>query len=108
MMPLTVPLADQMTIDVFLMLNTGRPQSALSPRTFRLLTTLGHVTQRTGPRVVIRGARIGDMRLTDFPMRLSAGPSLLGLEGIIGLDFLEQYAEARLDFRARRMTLVPA
>jgi hypothetical protein len=104
---LTVPLAGQMTFEVHLMLNTGRPQSAISLGTLRLLRAVGFIAQDAGPRFVIRDARLGNVRVADIPMRLSAGPRLLDVEGMLGLDFLEQYAHARIDFRARRLTLVP-
>jgi hypothetical protein len=46
--------------------------------------------------------------IDDIPMRVSAGPALLGIEGMPGLDFFEQFAEARFDFQSLRLTLVRA
>lgn len=43
---------------VDLMLNTGRPQSALSRRTHDTLAALGHVTSLSGSSFSIRNARL--------------------------------------------------
>jgi hypothetical protein len=104
-LPVTVPLAGQVGLDVYLMLNTGRPQSALSRTTLHLLTALGHITSTVGSHVLIRNAQPGSVALPDISMRVSAGPALLSLEGMRGLDFLEQFAEVRIDFAAMRLTL---
>ena len=105
-LPVTVPLVRQAGLDVYLMLNTGRPQSAISRDTLRFLTVLGHITSTTGSHFVLGNARLGNTALPEIPVRLSAGPGLLGLEGMLGLDFLEQFAEVRLDFTALRLTLL--
>jgi len=65
--PLTVPLAGQMTFEVHLMLNTGRPQSAISLGTLRLLRAVGFIAPDAGSRFVIRDARFGDVRVADPP-----------------------------------------
>jgi hypothetical protein len=105
---LVLPLIGQLPWDLFLMLNTGRPYSAISPATYIRLADLGLVAPRAGSRVVIRNARLGGAPLHDISMRVSAGPALLGMEGMLGLDFFEQFAEARFDFQALRLTLVRA
>jgi hypothetical protein len=105
---LVLPLVGQLPWDVDLMLNTGRPHSAISPRTHATLVDLGLVAPHAGSRVVIRNARLGGAPLHDIPMWVSAGPALLGIEGMLGLDFFEQLAEARLNFQALRLTLVCA
>ena len=105
---LSVPMVRDSLIDLYLMLNTGRPHSALSVPIYRMLDALGHLRPSGGTGVVMRNARLGRVAMPDIPMRLSAGPALLGLEGMLGLDFLALFAEARLDVRAPHLTLMHA
>lgn len=88
------------------MLNTGRPYSALSRTTCATLAALGQVTPVAGSRCLIHSARLGTTTLLNIPMRLSAGPALIGLEGMLGLDFLERFAEVRFHFPSLRLTLM--
>jgi hypothetical protein len=103
--PVTLTLADLLPWKLELVLNTGRPWSALSRTTYTTLAALGQATSVTGSRCVIRNAQIGTTLISDIPMRLSAGPGLLGLEGMLGLDFLERFAEVRYHFPTLRLTL---
>jgi hypothetical protein len=102
----TLPLVGRLPWNLDLMLNTGRPQSALSRTTYRTLDILGLVEPLSGPGTTIRNARMGGVAMPDIPMRISAGPAWLGLEGMLGLDYLSQFAEMRLNFETPRLTLV--
>jgi hypothetical protein len=103
---LALPLVGQIPWELNLMLNTGRPYSALSRTTYATLAALGQVTSATGSSCLIHSARLGTTTLSNIPMRLSAGPALIGLEGMLGLDFFEQFAEVRFQFPPLRPTLI--
>ena len=103
---LPLPLTGQSPWDLNLMLNTGRPYSALSRITYTTLAALGQVTPATGSSCLIHSARLGTTMLSNIPMRLSAGPALIGLEGMLGLDFLERFTEVRFHFPSLRLTLM--
>ncbi|MGH2584290.1 MAG: hypothetical protein ACRDJE_05195 [Dehalococcoidia bacterium] len=104
--PLLFPLSGRVPWNVDRMLNTGRPQSCLGQRARDALAAMGHITPSTRTAFTLHNARLGGVRLPDIAMRLSAGPTLLQLEGMLGLDFLEQFAEVRFDVRTLRLTLV--
>ncbi len=100
-----LPLVGLIPWELDLMLNTGRPYSAISRTTYATLAALGQVTPASDSRCLIHSARLGTTMLSNIPMRLSAGPALLGLEGMLGLDFLELFAEVRFHFPSLRLTM---
>jgi hypothetical protein len=91
-----------------LILNTGRPQSVIGPKIRDALLALDVLEQRTRITYVLVGAQVEGRSLPHLPVRVSAGPALLAVEGMLGLDFLDLFAEVRLDTRSLRLTLVNA
>jgi hypothetical protein len=90
-----------------LMLNTGRPQSVVSPTTRNALAALGLIEPNGTGRFRIPRVRVGDDLLPDLHVRVSAGPALLGVDGMLGWDYLERFAEVRIEPRTLRITFVP-
>jgi len=63
--------------------------------------------QLDGRRFRIRAPRTNDDELLpDITVRLSAGPALLGVDGMLGWDYLLQFAEVRIAPEALRFTFV--
>jgi hypothetical protein len=79
------------------MLNTGRPLTVISARTVAFLASLDMAEQLDSRRYRIRAPRTDDGDpLPDIIARLSAGPALLGVDGMLGWDYLLQFAEVRI------------
>ena len=106
MVPLILPILPAASWDLFLMLNTGRPLSVLSMRTRNVLLATGLLEPRSGNLYRLRAPRLAGEPLPENVARASAGPDLLGVDGMLGLDFLDLFAEVRLDTRSLRLTLV--
>lgn len=88
-----------------LILNTGFPISCLTPGVRDTLAALGHVRPLTG-----RMFRLGDLRLEghalpDLDVRVNAGVARLGADGVVGLNFFDQFHEVCFDVETRRLTL---
>jgi hypothetical protein len=103
---LTVPLFDRTPWDLDLMLNTGRTQSVLSRSMLAAMRALGLFGAQSGPVYVLRQPTASGVPLPDLALRASAGPGMLGLEGMLGLDFLDRFTEACISTQALRLTLV--
>lgn len=103
-----LPFSDNLPWPLDLMLNTGRPRTAVSASTRDALTALGHVDEIGRNVVRLHGLQLGGEPVPPLIVQVSAGPALLGLEGMLGLDFLDRYAEVRFDTRALRLTLIRA
>lgn len=79
------------------MLHTGRPLSYLSQRVYDVLHALD-TADEIGGFYRVRNFHMGGQRVPDLIARVSMGPALLGFDGFLGLQFLEQF---RLVCRAR-------
>ncbi len=88
------------------MLNTGRPRSALSAMTERALHSLDLIERISVNQYRIGNVHTDDKPLPDFIVRVSAGTTLLRVDGMLGWDYLRNVAEVRLDARALRITFV--
>jgi hypothetical protein len=88
-----------------LVLNTGRTQSVLSRSMLAAMRALGLFGAQSGPLFVLRQATVDGALLPDLPLRESAGPGLLGVDGMLGLDFFGCFADACISTGALRLTL---
>jgi len=87
------------------MLNTSRLQTVVSPRVRDDLLAVGLLRQDS-PRVYrLSGTRIAGEPLPDLAVRASPGPAVLGVEGMLGLDFLNQFGRVCLENDTLRLTL---
>ena len=105
MIPVALPLLPGAFWELRLMLNSGRPQSALNARLGAVLAAAGAVERFGGTAYRLNRPTVQGQALPPLVLRVSAGPGLLGLDGMLGLDFLDQFAEVQLDMRALRLTL---
>lgn len=74
-----------------LMLNTGRPISYLSPAIYALLEALGHAVGGPNNHCIVRDVFMGGVPVPGLVARVSRGPSLLAVDGMLGLHFLAQF-----------------
>jgi hypothetical protein len=102
---LTVPLLDRTPWHLDLTLNTGRTQSVLSRSMLAAMLALGLFGAQAGPVYVLRQPTAAGAALPDLPLRESAGPGLLGLDGMLGLDFFDRFAEACISTHTLRLAL---
>ncbi|HLZ68290.1 MAG TPA: hypothetical protein VKV26_00125 [Dehalococcoidia bacterium] len=88
-----------------LLLNTGRPMSNLSIEVRDVLAGLD-VLDEIAPRIYrIRGVRMSGQPVPPLIARASRGPRLLGFDGMLGLQFLDQFAEVCYDRAASLIRL---
>lgn len=88
-----------------LVLNTGRPISNLSLEVRDVLAGLDLLDEITPGLYRIRGVRMGGTLVPPLIARASRGPRMLGFDGMLGLQFLEQFAEVCYDRAARLLRL---
>jgi len=108
MVPCTVAVssgAASMPYRFDLLLNTGRPMSNLSIEVRDVLAGLD-VLDEIAPRIYrIRGVRMSGQPVPPLIARASRGPRLLGFDGMLGLQFLDQFAEVCYDRAASLIRL---
>jgi hypothetical protein len=90
-----------------LVLNTGRTQSVLSRSMLAAMRALGLFGAQAGPLFVLQQPTVDGALLPDLTLRESAGPGMLGVDGMLGLDFFDRFAEACISTHALRLTLIP-
>jgi hypothetical protein len=86
-------------------LNTFRPRSTVSAMTATVLNGFACMGHQGGRDYVLRGLMIGGGRLPDLEAQVSAAATLLGVEGMLGLNFLRQFARVEFDVDERVLTL---
>jgi len=108
MLRLRLAVEPRIFLRMTFMLNTGRPQSLIGAKTVAFLASLDMAEQLDGRRFRIRAPRTDDDELLpDITVRLSAGPTLLGVDGMLGWDYLLQFTEVRITPDALRFAFVP-
>lgn len=88
-----------------LILNTGFPMSCLTPGVRDSLAAFGHVSQIAGRTLRLGDLRLEEHALPDLDVRVNAGVARLGADGVVGLNFFNQFREVCYDVEARRLTL---
>jgi hypothetical protein len=88
-----------------LMLHTGRPLSYVSYASYALLEAFGHIDTLGQDLYRLRGLRMGDHLAPDIVARVSIGPSLLGFDGLLGLQFLGQFSRVEFERDSGLLTL---
>ena len=89
-----------------MVLDTGAPFSAISDATYDLLVTAGLIERRTDNWCILRGLVVQGQPVPDQTVRVSRRVSQARAEGVLGLDFLRQYAEIRFYTQTLRLTLI--
>src|SRR5688572_28692963 len=64
-------------------LNTGRPQSVVSVSVASMLIMAGVAEQQTVRQLLLTGVRVEGQPLPAFQVRASAGPALMGVDGML-------------------------
>jgi hypothetical protein len=86
-------------------LNTFRPRSTVSAMTATVLNGFECIGHQSGRDYVLRGLMIGGERLPELDAQVSAATTLLGVEGMLGLNFFRQFSSVHLDVDQRTLTL---
>jgi hypothetical protein len=97
--------AESMPVGFDLVLNTGRPLSTLSLEVRDVLAGFDLLDEIAPQLYRIRGVRMGGTLVPPLIARASRGPRLLGFDGMLGLQFLDRFAEVCYDRTARLLTL---
>ena len=108
MVPCTVEVssgAASMPYRFDLVLNTGRPLSNLSLEVRDVLAGLDVLDEIAPQLYRIRGVRMSEQPVPPLIARASRGPRLLGFDGMLGLQFLDQFAEVCYDRAAGLLRL---
>lgn len=81
-------------------------RSRISQRSLDDLVMREGTPTRHGHEVVLRQLQIQGQPIPDLPVQVDAGIARLGIDGILGLDFFEQFEEVRWQPRTNVVTLL--
>ena len=101
---LIIPLSVGQDI-VLDMLPVPQATSVISRRALQMLIAGGQIGG-DGPSYVLSNLRIKGQAIPDLTVRVSAGPAMLGVDGIIGESFFSQFASVTWVPGSRLLTLV--
>lgn len=104
----TIPLSVGQDIVIDLLPLPGRSASALSRKMTSTLLGTPHLRQLERNRYLMTNLNIKGNRVADLVIEASAGPSLIGVDGILGDNFFRQFASIRWDPHSNLITVVRA
>jgi hypothetical protein len=87
------------------MLNTFTPISAVSAGTATVLEAFRCLSAPTGRELVLEGLAIGGIGLPNLAVRVSRAATMLDVEGMLGLNFLNQFTHLHYDAAERTLRL---
>lgn len=103
---LIVPLYVGPLWKVNFVLHTGHLRSSINRATYAALSGLDLLRPITNRSAMIEQLSAEGQPLPNLNVRLGLAATTLGIEGILGLDFLEQFEEVRFNFAALELTLL--
>ncbi len=86
--------------------NPGFPRTVISQRAADDLTARGMIAPGRRRDVTLRNLRIEGQQIPDLVVRVSPIGRILGVDGILGFDFIQRYTGVYLDVPALRLTLI--
>jgi hypothetical protein len=81
-------------------------QSRIRPRAVEELRSHEGDPARRGNLLILRNLTIAGQPVADLPVLVDPAVSRLRMDGILGLDFFEQFEEVRWQPRTRLVTLI--
>jgi len=90
-----------------LVLNTGYVTSCISVGVRDVLSALGHLRQTGRNAYLLDDLSFEGHSVAALEVRVNRAVGLIGLEGILGLNFLNRYRTVCFDVDALRLTLTP-
>jgi hypothetical protein len=87
------------------LLNTFTPISSVSASTATILEAFQCFGSHADRGYLLQGLTIGGERLPDLRVRVSRAATLLDVDGMLGLNFLQQFATVRFDVDGGMLTL---
>ena len=82
------------------------PRSIVSRRAFEELRARELLQPVSGRRYRMSGLRIAGYPVADLDVRVGPTAAILGVDGLLGLDFFTQFSAIHLDLRSWRLTLI--
>ena len=94
---------------LWMVLDTGSPVSALSPRTGAILETRGLLNPRRDSNLyILRDLAISGQSIPDLELRILPRLDRLQVVGLLGLDFLRVFDDIHFNVPSLRLRLVPS
>jgi hypothetical protein len=91
-----------------MVLDTGSPVSAISPRARASLAATGSLEASAGPnRYLLRRLTMAARPIPDLEVGVLARLDRLDIVGLLGLDFLGLFQDIHFNVPSLRLTLVP-
>lgn len=87
-------------------LHTGHLRSSINRATYAALSGLDLLRPVTNRLATIEQLSAQSQSLPNLDVRLGLAATTLHIEGILGLDFLEQFGEVRFNFTTLELTLL--
>lgn len=101
-----VPLSVGQDLVLEMIPNPGFPHSVISRTARDALLKRGLVSASRTRLYLLKDLRIEGVPISELEVRVSLAPQVLGLDGMLGMNFFEPYAEIRWDVRAHQLILV--
>ena len=79
--------------------------SCISPAARDILAALGHLRHSGGRIYQLHDLRVGGSPVAPLEVRVNAAVSLLGFEGIVGLNFLNRFRAIHFEVESGLLTL---
>jgi hypothetical protein len=100
-----VDVAEDYALDM--VLDTGSPLSAISRQSYNELASAGRLIPFDEPRrrYILQGLSIQGQPIIDLQVRVSLRVTQAGADGVLRLDFLQQFREVCFDVPSLRLTL---
>jgi len=99
-----VPVDIAGRITLYMVVDTGSPLSAISAGMMIVLTEMRFLDRIRDRLYLLRRISIAGQTLPDLEVHLSSRATRLGIQGILGLNFLQQFTEVR--FRTADLLLM--
>ena len=100
-----VRVADNLIVDF--VLDTGAPLTSMSQRLYTRLQAAGYLSHIATNRYILSPASIAGENVAPLNIRGSKFLASVGVDGVLGLDFLARYTEVHFNVRTRLLTLTP-
>lgn len=102
---IVVPVVAGGMFTIRFVLNTGYLISAVNSRAQAVLAVMGLLDPIGGRLHSLRNLTLAEQPLPDLEVRATPALGLIGVEGILGLNFLRQFDDVHFNLPSRRLTL---
>jgi hypothetical protein len=103
---IVVPLSIDSGEIIYPVLDTGSPVSAISPRIRSNLASRGRLIPAGGNRYLLSHLTLHGQTIPDLRVGVLSRLDRIGVDAILGLDFLFQFEEIAFNTRTMTLTLI--